>query len=54
MTTTRKFWWFEGDAIHFDARLYAELRGISQEQADKELRELLAKILPGVPIRSAP
>ena len=53
MTTWRKFWWFEGDAIHFDAQRYAEARGISLDDAEQELRELLAQLLPGVPVREA-
>ena len=45
-----RFWWFEGDAIHYDAPRYAKLRGISVEAAEAELKEILAELLPGTPI----
>ena len=45
-----RFWWFEGDAIHFDAPRYAKLRGISLDEAMAELQELGAKALPGTPV----
>ena len=45
-----RFWWFEGDAMHYDAPRYAKLRGISVEAAEAELQEILAELLPGTPI----
>ena len=45
-----RFWWFEGDAIHFDAPRYAKLRRISLDEALAELQELGAKALPGKPV----
>jgi hypothetical protein len=45
-----EFFWFEGDAMHFDAPRYAKLRGISVEEAQAELQELLGELLPGTPI----
>jgi len=45
-----RFWWFEGDAMHYDAPRYAKLRGISVEAAEAELKEILAELLPGTPI----
>ena len=45
-----RFWWFEGDALHFDAPRYAKLRGISVEAAEAELQEILAELLPDTPI----
>jgi hypothetical protein len=45
-----RFWWFEGDALHFDAPRYARLRRISLDEAMVELRELAAKALPDTPI----
>ena len=45
-----RFWWFEGDAIHFDAPRYAKLRGISLDEALAELQELGPKVLPGTPV----
>jgi hypothetical protein len=44
------FWWFEGDAIHFDAPRYAKLRGIGIDEAMAELQELAAEVMPGTPI----
>jgi hypothetical protein len=44
------FLWIEGDAIHYDAPCYAKLRGIPVDEAIKELREILAELLPGTPI----
>ena len=48
--THLRFWWYEGDAIHYDAPRYAELRGITVEEAEAELKEILAKLLPDTPI----
>jgi hypothetical protein len=45
-----RFWWFEGDALHFDAPRYAKLRGITVDEALVELQELGAKALPDKPI----
>ena len=45
-----RFWWFEGDGIHFDAPRYAKLRGITVEEAEEELKGFLAKLLPETPI----
>jgi hypothetical protein len=45
-----RFWWFEGDGIHFDAPRYAKLRGITIDEALAELQELGAKALPDTPI----
>jgi hypothetical protein len=45
-----RFWWFEGDALHFDAPRYAKLRGITLDAALAELQELGAKALPDKPI----
>ena len=45
-----RFWWFEGDAMHYDAPRYAKLRGITIEEAEAELKEILAELLPGTPI----
>jgi hypothetical protein len=46
-----RFWWFEGDAIHFDAPRYARLRGISLEEAMAELRKLAAEAMPDTPVK---
>jgi hypothetical protein len=46
-----RFWWFEDDAIHFDAPRYARLRGITVDKAVIELREMAAEALPGVPLQ---
>ena len=45
-----RFWWFEGDALHFDAPRYAKLRRITLDEALAELQELGAKALPDKPI----
>jgi hypothetical protein len=45
-----RFWWFEGDAIHYDMPRYAKLRGITVEEAQAELLKLLRELLPGTPI----
>jgi hypothetical protein len=45
-----RFWWFEGEAIHYDAPRYAQLRGITVAEAEAELKEILAELLPGTPI----
>jgi len=45
-----RFWWFEDGGIHFDAPRYAKLRGITLDEAEAELKELGAKVLPGTPI----
>jgi hypothetical protein len=45
-----RFWWFEGDALHFDAPRYAKLRRISLDEALAELQELGPKVLPGKPV----
>jgi hypothetical protein len=44
------FFWFDGDAIHYDAPRYAKLRGITVGDAMTELEEILKQLLPGVPI----
>ena len=45
-----KFWWFEGAVIHFDAPLYAKLRGVALDEAIAELTTMLREMLPDVPI----
>jgi hypothetical protein len=45
-----RFWWFEGDTMHYDAPRYAKLRGISLKAAEAELQEILAELLPDTPI----
>ena len=45
-----RFWWFEGDTIHYDAPRYAKLRGITLDEALAELQELGPKVLPDKPI----
>ena len=45
-----RFWWFEGDALHFDAPRYAKLRRITLDEALAELQELGAKALSDKPI----
>jgi hypothetical protein len=45
-----RFWWFEGDTMHFDAPRYAQLRGISIEEAMAELQELAGEAMPDTPI----
>ena len=45
-----RFWWYEGDAIHFDAPRYARLRRITLDEAITELQELAAKVVPDTPI----
>jgi hypothetical protein len=45
-----RFWWFEGDALHFDAPRYAKLRGIGIDQAMAELQELAAEVMPDTPV----
>lgn len=42
----QRFIWFGEDEIHVDATIYARARGISQEQAYKEIEELFTQILP--------
>ena len=44
-----RFWWFEGEEIHFDAQRYAVLRRITIDEAMAELQELAAKALPDTP-----
>ena len=46
-----RFWWFEKDgSMHYDAKRYAQLRGISLVEAEAELKEILGELLPGTPI----
>ena len=45
-----RFWWFEGDALHFDAPRYAKLRRITIDEAITELQELAAQVQPDTPI----
>ena len=45
-----RFWWFEGDAIHYDAPRYAQLRGITVAEAEAELKEILGELLPDTPV----
>jgi hypothetical protein len=37
---------FEGGAMHIDAEKYAKARGITLEVAVREIRELMAVLLP--------
>jgi hypothetical protein len=46
-----RFWWFEGDELHFDAPRYAQLRRISLDEAIAELREIAAQAMPETPIK---
>ena len=36
----------KGDEMHFDGVRYAEARGITVEEAIKEVREIMADLLP--------
>jgi hypothetical protein len=45
-----RFWWFEGDQLHFDAQRYARLRRIPIDEAMTELREIAAQAMPGTPL----
>jgi hypothetical protein len=45
-----RFWWFEGETMHFDAPRYARLRGITLDEAIAELEEIAAKALPEAPL----
>jgi len=45
-----RFWWFEGDQMHFDAPRYAKLRGITVEEAMAELQEMAGEAMPDTPI----
>lgn len=36
--------------MHFDAERYASLRGITVEEAEAELTEMCAELLPSAPI----
>jgi hypothetical protein len=45
-----RFWWFEGDTMHFDAPRYAKLRGITLDEAMAELQELAGEAMPDTPI----
>jgi hypothetical protein len=45
-----RFWWFEGDTMHFDAPRYAKLRGITVAEAMAELQELAGEAMPDTPI----
>jgi hypothetical protein len=47
-----RFWWFEGEAIHFDAPRYARLRGIGIDEAIAELEQLARRVLPEAPIKT--
>jgi hypothetical protein len=48
----QRFIWFEGAELHFDAVVYAIAREITLTEAEREIEELLAEVLPKVPRRS--
>jgi hypothetical protein len=48
----QRFIWFEGDQLHFDSIVYAWARGITTDEAEREIEELLAEVLPKASRRS--
>ena len=47
---TTDWLWYEGDTLHFDAPRYAIARGITLDDAVRELHELASEVLPNTPI----
>jgi hypothetical protein len=48
--TVAKFIWIDGDELRVDLPVYAAVRGITVDEAEREIDSIISELIPGVEI----